>query len=130
MEKLSFYIGKDNHGIYFGQNVEFSFLETVVQDNWLLNSISLVTTDSYKAHKKKPSLGFHTIYAIMHNTPNNNLLTPANPHLGQMMYENILNNNQGKSFNIMQINVLWQDQKKSFLAIEYESGLNGEYHFM
>ena len=32
VEKL-IYIGKDNHGIYFGQNVEFSFLETLVQDN-------------------------------------------------------------------------------------------------
>ena len=75
------YIGKDNHGhhIYFSQNVEFSFLETLVQDNWLFHSISLVTADSYKAHKKKPSLGFQTIYARMHNAPCNNLVTPANP---------------------------------------------------
>ena len=78
MEKL-IYIGKDNRGIYFGQNVVFSFLETVVQDNRLLNSISLVTTDSYKAHKKKPSLGFQTIYAIMYNAPSNIQVTPANP---------------------------------------------------
>ena len=77
--KKSFFILEKNRGIYFGQIVKFSFLETVVQDNWLLNSISLVTTDTYKAHKKKPSLGFQTIYAIMYNAPSNILVTPANP---------------------------------------------------
>ena len=64
------------------------------------------------------SLAFQTIYTTMH--PATTQWLQQNPSPAQIMYQSILNNNQGKGFNTMQINVLWQDSLQPFAKLNLE----------